>query len=93
MAYQRKRDIKLPAPYLKRIWLELSRVPDTDAARASSFSTRHAFAPREGLPECAASRARQIWSGTHRARRHDALPLLREFCASPRDFVKSLSEK
>jgi predicted ATPase len=31
MAYRRKHDIRLPAPYLKRIWLDLSRVPDDEA--------------------------------------------------------------
>lgn len=31
MAYQRKRDIRLPAPYLKRIWLDPSRVTDAEA--------------------------------------------------------------
>lgn len=31
MAYQRKREIRLPAPYLKRIWLDPSLVPDPKA--------------------------------------------------------------
>jgi len=31
MAYQRKRDIRLPAPYLKRIWLDPALVPDAEA--------------------------------------------------------------
>lgn len=31
MAYRRKRDIKLPAPYLKRVWLDLSQVEDSAA--------------------------------------------------------------
>jgi predicted ATPase len=31
MAYRRKRDISLPAPYVKRVWLDLSRVTDRDA--------------------------------------------------------------
>ena len=31
MAYQRKRDIRLPAPYLKRVWLDPSLVPDAKA--------------------------------------------------------------
>jgi hypothetical protein len=28
MAYRRKQDIRLPAPYLKRVWLDPSLVPD-----------------------------------------------------------------
>jgi predicted ATPase len=31
MAYRRKRDIGLPAPYLKRVWLDLSQVTDSGA--------------------------------------------------------------
>jgi predicted ATPase len=31
MAYRRKRDISLPAPYLKRLWLDHSLVPDSKA--------------------------------------------------------------
>ncbi|HTT82737.1 MAG TPA: AAA family ATPase [Rhizomicrobium sp.] len=31
MAYRRKRDISLPAPYLKRVWLDHSRVVDKEA--------------------------------------------------------------
>src|SRR5712664_3850951 len=31
MSSKRKRDIRLPAPYLRRIWLEASRVPDRAA--------------------------------------------------------------
>ena len=31
MSSKRKRDIRLPAPYLRRIWLEPSRVPDRAA--------------------------------------------------------------
>ena len=31
MAYTRKRDIRLPAPYLKRVWLDPSLVPDAKA--------------------------------------------------------------
>jgi len=31
LAYKRNRPIKLPAPYLKRVWLDLERVSDADA--------------------------------------------------------------
>jgi predicted ATPase len=31
MAYRRKQDIRLPAPYLKRVWLDPSLVPDAAA--------------------------------------------------------------
>lgn len=31
MSSQRKRDINLPAPYLRRLWLDPSRVPDPEA--------------------------------------------------------------
>jgi predicted ATPase len=31
MVYRRKQDIRLPAPYLKRVWLEASRVPNVEA--------------------------------------------------------------
>src|SRR5258705_7526500 len=31
MSSKRKRDIRMPAPYLRRIWLEPSRVPDREA--------------------------------------------------------------
>src|SRR6266566_3377162 len=31
MSSRRKRDIKMPAPYLRRVWLDPSRVSDRDA--------------------------------------------------------------
>src|SRR5258707_13815509 len=31
MSSKRKRDIRMPAPYLRRIWLEPSRVPDRES--------------------------------------------------------------
>jgi predicted ATPase len=31
MSSRRKRDIKMPAPYLRRIWLDPARIPDRDA--------------------------------------------------------------
>src|SRR6266446_684864 len=31
MSSKRKRDIRMPAPYLRRIWLDPSRVPDREA--------------------------------------------------------------
>jgi predicted ATPase len=31
MVYRRKRDISLPAPYLKRVWLDPGQVPDSQA--------------------------------------------------------------
>jgi predicted ATPase len=31
MSLRKKRDINLPAPYLKRLWLDLQRVPDPEA--------------------------------------------------------------
>lgn len=31
MSSRRKRDTRMPAPYLRRIWLDPSRVPDPEA--------------------------------------------------------------
>jgi len=31
MSSRKKRDINLPAPYLKRVWLDPDRVPDREA--------------------------------------------------------------
>src|ERR1700748_3061264 len=30
MAYRRTRDVNLPAPYLKRVWIDPARVPDRE---------------------------------------------------------------
>ncbi len=31
MAWKSKRDIRMPAPYLRRLWLDVSRIPDREA--------------------------------------------------------------
>ena len=96
---RRQRPINLPAPYLKRVWLDRSRVPDADAYPLCLPLFRPDFALEFERPitiivgENGTGKSTLLEGivGLDPVRPEDTdhFKLMREFCADPGAFVQS----